>query len=336
MLAVGLPSGTAATPLDSAKYALDYWTANADVYTYEAGQLTAVVAGTHLTSPANYYVSGEVSFTAHFKQIAGDVSYTSVSHGSVSPSSEKVAFSEKTIDGAGTHAMAGTPEGSTVSPDADYEFDYWTANVDVIVASDFSTIAAGGKITNDQLRGILITGDTTFTAHFKHLPVSVTYASDEHGTVGTASESVAIDKEYTSGEGMLAVGLPSGTAATPTDSAKYALDYWTANADVYTYESGQLTAVVAGTHLTSPANYYVSGEVSFTAHFKQISSEADSSNDTDNTGVPSGSSGSNSTGNSGGNPTPATGDTLLGTAVVIFLCTGVATALAALFRRRNY
>ena len=437
VLAVGKPTGTTATPLDSTKYALDYWTADKNVYTYENDALTTIAAGTKLTSPADYYVADDVTFKAHFKQIVGDISYTSAGHGSVSASSEKAVFSEQVIDTAGTKAMAGSPKGVTTNPDEDYMFDYWTASSEVIVSSDLSVITAGNKITNDQLSSIWITGDITFTAHFKAKPVTVSYTTDGNGTVSKTSQSVERASTYPLGSDPskeITVGQPRYGVDT-TANKNYMFNYWTASADVYVLDGStmQLSVYEAGRHLPNEnvELYYVaqdttytahffrtaydityeaashgavsptsermavdgtptgctitpddnyefshwtanvnvevasestepetgtttiaagdpitdeqlkravsfSGDPTFTAHFKQISSEADSSNDTDNTGVPSGSSGSNSTGNSGGNPTPATGDTLLGTAVVIFLCTGIATALAALFRRRNY
>ena len=266
-LSVGKTSGTTANPTDSTKYAYDYWIADKAVYKYENDQLTTVSAGTKLTSPEDYYVAEDVTFTAYFKQIAGDVTYKSAGHGSVSKESEEISFTEQAIDAAGTKAMAGTPTGSTPNPNDDYEFDYWTANVDVISVTDFSTLTAGSKITNDQLSSIYITKEAIFTAHFKHKPVTVTYKAEGNGSVDKGSESVEIDKEYKSGEETLPVGKLGGAAATPTDSTKYALDYWTADKAVYKYENNQLTTIDAGTKLTSIADYYVAEDVTFTAHF---------------------------------------------------------------------
>ncbi len=268
MLPVGQPGGATATPFDSAKYALGYWTADKDVYKYENAQLTTIAAGAAIASPEDCYVADAVTFTAHFKQISGNVTYISADHGSVSPGFETVAFSEQAIDAAGTKAMAGTPSGVATSPDAGYEFDYWTANIDVISVTDFSVFAAGDKITNEQLGASLITKDATFTAHFKHKPARISYTTDGHGSVGKDSESVEIDKEYKSGENMLPVGQPGGTTATPLDSTRYAFDYWTADKDVYTCKDDELTTIAAGTKLDRlPADYYVAEDVVFTAHF---------------------------------------------------------------------
>ena len=267
-LSVGKTSGTTANPTDSTKYAFDHWTADKDIYKLEGDKLTTTPAGTGLASTEGYFVTGDVTFTAHFKQIAADVTYESAGHGSVSKASEKVTFSEETIDAAGTKAMAGTPTGSTPNPNADYEFDYWTANVDVISVTDFSTLTAGSKITNDQLSSIYITKEAIFTAHFKHKPATVTYAAEGNGSVDKDSESVEIDKEYKIGGSELPVGLPSGTTTTPFDSNKYAVGYWTADKNVYTCNNEELTAIASDTKLdNSPAHYYVAEDVTFTAHF---------------------------------------------------------------------
>ena len=268
MLPVGQPGGATATPFDSAKYALSYWTADKDVYKLENDKLTTIAAGATIASPKDCYVADAVTFTAHFKQISGNVTYTSAGHGSVSPKTETLAFTEQTIDAAGTKAMASTPSGVATSPDAGYEFDYWTANIDVISVTDFSVFAAGDKITNEQLGASLITKDATFTAHFKHKPARVSYTTDGHGSVDKDSESVEIDKEYKSGENVLPVGQPGGATATPFDSTRYAFDYWTADKDVYTCKDDELTTVAASTRLDClPADYYVAEDVVFTAHF---------------------------------------------------------------------
>ena len=267
-LAVGKLGGTTATSTDSTKYAFDYWTADKDVYKLENDKLTTIAAGTAIASPEDCYVADAVTFTAHFKQISGNVTYTSAGHGSVSPKTETLAFTEQTIDAAGTKAMASTPSGVATSPDAGYEFDYWTANIDVISVTDFSVFAAGDKIRNEQLGASLITKDATFTAHFKHKPARVSYTTDGHGSVDKDSESVEIDKEYKSGENVLPVGQPGGATATPFDSTRYAFDYWTADKDVYTCKDDELTTVAAGTRLDRlPVDYYVAEDVVFTAHF---------------------------------------------------------------------
>ncbi len=273
-LPVGKPAGTTATPTDSTKYAFDYWTADKDVYKYENGELTTVAAGTKLdSSPEDYYVSGDVTFTAHFKYLKGDITYISAGNGSVSPNSEVVTFFEQIIDAADTKAMAGMPTGATTNPDEDYKFGYWTASSDVIVTSDLSVIAAGDKISNEQLGSILVTGDTTFTAHFNAKPVTVSYTTDGNGTVSKTSQSVERTSIHPLGSDPtkeLTVGQPRyGVSATP--NRNYMLNYWTASADVYVLDGStmQLSVYKAGTHLPNEnvELYYVAQDTTYTAHF---------------------------------------------------------------------
>ena len=55
------------------------------------------------------------------------------------------------------------PLGSTETPNDGYTFEYWTANVDVTL-KDGTTIAAGKKLTSEQIKNVVVHSDITFTA----------------------------------------------------------------------------------------------------------------------------------------------------------------------------
>ena len=270
-LPVGQPSSITATPTDSTKYEFAYWTASENVYSYDGGELTVVTAGEQIASPADYFVAGDVTFTAHFKQIAVTITYTSAGHGTTDKDSVSAELCETgTLPDGATSIKLAQSNHVMANPAEDYEFAYWKANKDVYTRNATGQLTA--HPTGEELISTtwLVAEDITFTAYFKHKPATVTYTTDGHGSVGKQDESVEINVEYPSGQEMLPVGKPAGTTVTPSDSTKYEFGYWTADKPIYKYEDGELIAIDADTKIASPADYYVSGEVTFTAHFKHL------------------------------------------------------------------
>ena len=164
---VGGPVGSVYQPKPSEGYEFAYWTTDEDVYSLSDDKLTAIPEGTHLTGAevASCYISRDTTFEANFVHVTPyTVSYETDGNGSVATKSEDI---QNAFD---------SPKGTKVTPNKGYEFDYWTASIDVqIPGEDGSanpiTIAQGEKITDEQLKKVLVTDDITFTAHFKQTSV---------------------------------------------------------------------------------------------------------------------------------------------------------------------
>ena len=164
---VGGPVGSVYQPKPSEGYEFAYWTTDEDVYSLSDDKLTAIPEGTHLTGAevASCYISRDTTFEANFVRVTPyTVSYETDGNGSVATKSEDI---QNAFD---------SPKGTKVTPNKGYEFDYWTASIDVqIPGEDGSanpiTIAQGEKITDEQLKKVLVTDDITFTAHFKQTSV---------------------------------------------------------------------------------------------------------------------------------------------------------------------
>ena len=281
LLTVGMIFGSTATPSDSSKYAFDYWTTDSVIYRLDplTHLLYDVINVPYFESLDDYYVDGNVTFTAHFKQLKGDVTYTTDGNGSVTSDFETVTFTEQTVDSQGTKAMAGTPTGATTKPKEGYVLDYWRASEDVINASDLSIIYAGNHITDEQMHGgLLITKDTEFKAYFE-CASTVTYKTDGHGEIlSDTTEQVIRNESYFKAEDLtttLKVGMPGKPQIAA--STNYVFDYWTADQDVYNLvwsaarDTYLLEKVEADTQLTTEqlASYYVADDTTFTAHFKR-------------------------------------------------------------------
>ena len=348
------PSGAA--PVANKNYVFDGWTWDVDVYEETTSEtsstpvmtpVSAAPSGSALDEdlPSYYYVAGDVTYTAHFKKVRGVVTYETDGNGSVKPTSETVAFTEQVINSQGDKAMAGTPTGSATTPNKDYEFAYWTSNVDVIKASDLSIISAEDPITNEQLlSGLLITKDATFTAHFKQttpLTYTVTYTSAGNGSVNPTSEQVA--------EG----DSPKGPT-TITPDAGFEFSHWTADKDVVVANEdatqaisltandneaepqAATTTITAGDTITSEqfSRILVADDVEFEAHFKEIKVDPEPEPKPVDPDNPDGGDTIKPTDGTTGKLTPKTGDTLPGATTAVALGAGVAVAGAALLKKR--
>ena len=257
-----------------------YWTADKEVELLDSAK-TTISEGKPITQADLLLikVTSDLTLTAHFKQLKGDVTYTTDGNGSVTPGFETVTFTEQTVDSQGTKAMAGTPTGATTKPKEGYALGYWRASKDVINASDLSIIYAGNHITDEQMHGgLLITEDTEFKAYFE-CASTVTYKTDGHGEIlSDTTEQVIRNESYFKAEDLtttLKVGMPGKPQIAA--SANYAFDYWTADQDVYNLawsdarDTYLLEKVEADTPLTTEqlASYYVADDTTFTAHFKR-------------------------------------------------------------------
>lgn len=108
-----------------------------------------------------------------------DITYASDEHGKISG-----ITNESIISG-------NNPSGSSTTPDENYEFVYWTANVDVELM-DGTVIKAGEPITSEQLRQIKVTQPIAFTAIHKDTtnPADPVAAPDTGNPTGEMNAAV--------------------------------------------------------------------------------------------------------------------------------------------------
>lgn len=116
---------------------------------------------------ANGAASGIDFYARQYK-----VNYTAGEGGSVNPSSEDVP-------------SGNNPAGSTQTPADGYEFDHWTADKDVTL-NDGSIIKAGEKITEEQIKNVIVHDNINFTAHYSKVEATPKFPN-------TGSSTKAID-----------------------------------------------------------------------------------------------------------------------------------------------
>lgn len=114
------------------------------------------------------------------------VRYTTDGHGTVDPEEEQRFAGEN-------------PEGSEQIPDEGYSFTGWTVDRPVRL-EDGTVIEAGGSITADQIRKVVVAGELTFTAHYEPVWKITTKAVN-----GTISEE---EKNIPSGENRVVTYTP--------------------------------------------------------------------------------------------------------------------------------
>lgn len=110
------------------------------------------------------------------------VNYTAGEGGSVDPSSEDVP-------------SGNNPAGSTQTPADGYEFDHWTADKDVTL-NDGTIIKAGEKITEEQIKNIIVHDNINFTAHYSKVEATPKFpntgsSTKEIDAAGIATISIA-------------------------------------------------------------------------------------------------------------------------------------------------
>ena len=329
------PSGCEAIPDENyGNYVFDYWTASDWVYVDGEGSYKS---GTPLTSDqiklidlgriANVY---DLTFTAHFAKLH-TITYEAGAHGSVSPTTEQVKEGY-------------APAGPTIVPDANYAFDYWTANKNVEVAdadtqavmladsnsdveaqASTTTIDKGEAISTDEFSRIVTSDDVTFTAHFKRTaPYTVTYTTDGNGSVTPETEEVLEGKS------------PKGPSITP--NANFEFDYWTANTEVYYIDDeNNIVEFDVDDQISADElkKLSVEEDVVFTAHFKEAPVDPEPEPvDPDDPDNPDGGDTIKPVDGEGGKLVPKTGDTLPGVTAAVALGAGVVVAGVALLKKR--
>ncbi len=266
------PSGS--TPTPDTGYELDYWTVatgtmdsgtvicnNVCLYNTDGTLLRTIAASDHLTSDQvkhlgfEYGKEANITLVAHFKRTASyTVTYATAGHGSVSPTSEQVQ-------------EGSSPAGATPTANTGYEFDYWTASIDVQIPSesggDTITIAKGEKITTEQLKQVWVTDDTTFTAHFRKAVANVTYETDGNGTVDPTSDRIALDA-------VSCRGAVDADSITLSPNPGFRLAYWTADKPIY-YKLDENTwaEIEANTPVDDLTDIYVADDTTFTANLER-------------------------------------------------------------------
>ena len=329
------PSGCEAIPDENyGNYVFDYWTASDWVYVDGEGSYKS---GTPLTSDqiklidlgriANVY---DLTFTAHFAKLH-TITYEAGAHGSVSPTTEQVKEGY-------------APAGPTIVPDANYAFDYWTANKAVQVAdadtqavmladsnsdveaqASTTTIDKGEAISTDEFSRIVTSDDVTFTAHFKRTaPYTVTYTTDGNGSVTPETEEVLEGKS------------PKGPSITP--NANFEFDYWTANTEVYYIDDeNNIIEFDVDDQISADElkKLSVEEDVVFTAHFKEAPVDPEPEPvDPDDPDNPDGGDTIKPADGADGKLVPKTGDTLPGVTAAVVLGAGAVVAGAALLKKR--
>lgn len=126
------------------------------------------------------------------------------------------------------------PSGSKQTPNAHYEFEYWTADVDVDIKDGnvTRTIKAGEKISMEQIANVVVDKNIIFTAHNKTFVVE--YKSDDHGKITGTTKENRNSNEH-----------PGGS--TQEADANYEFAYWICDKDV---ELTDGTKIAAGQPIT--------------------------------------------------------------------------------------
>lgn len=142
-----------------------------------------------------------------------------------------------------------TPTGSSQIPNNNYVFTYWTANKNVRL-KDGTTIPAGGQLTDEQVKEVVVESDITFTAHHATRFV-VKYESDDYG------EITGIDNENVD-----PYNHPSGSEQSPDEG--YIFSHWIADKDVTLEDS---TLIKAGDPILTDQikQVIVDQDITFTA-----------------------------------------------------------------------
>ncbi len=148
------PSGSTTTPIEH--YVLAYWAADKDV-TLEDG--TVITAGEAIAPEeiTQIVVTENLTLTAIHEEIHYHINYTSDDSGIITGIEDEDINIEQ------------NPTGSEATPNKGFEFDYWTADVDVVLV-DGTEIKAGEPISSDQVKQIVVEQDIVLTAVYKSSP----------------------------------------------------------------------------------------------------------------------------------------------------------------------
>lgn len=166
---------------------------NNDVNAFvKVGTTVSSYYGYHLTPPSNLLPMFGSTYT--FYVTKHNVYYNTDGKGTVSRESEKKFADEN-------------PSGSVDTPNSGYYLDYWTVDK-VVSLEDGTTIPAGGRITEAQIKNVLVNSDLTFTAHHApYLKVSYEWVGPHPGhdvpggkTDIKSGDEYSVDTSFTVGQ----------------------------------------------------------------------------------------------------------------------------------------
>ncbi len=326
-IAAGTPLGV--TPVPAKDYTFDYWSPSEEVYSYNSEGTPVVftpidTTTTKLESLSDCYITQDTTFTAHFRKAVANVTYETDGNGTVDPTSDRIDLSESTTLEDAAYVGAVDVDSITLSPNPGFQLAYWTANKPIYYKLDENTwVEIGVNTPVDDLTGIYVADDTTFTANLERYAYAITYKTAGGGTVSRETELVELG-DY-----------PVGCTITPNKG--YEFDYWTANVALEIDDGNNTdpqvegaTTIKAGDPITDEQLKLalLNDDVILTAHFKQtaVDPEPEPVNpDGGDTIKPADT----------GKLTPKTGDTLPGATAAVALGAGVAVAGAALLKKRH-
>ncbi|MCR8630375.1 InlB B-repeat-containing protein [Paenibacillus sp. N5-1-1-5] len=163
-------------------------------------------------------VTADITYTAYYTQNSYTVSYAAGTNGTISATSETVAYG---------NSPAAVP---TVTPTTGYMFAGWS--------SDGGTT----KLTSAQVTLTTVTADITYTAYYTQNSYTVSYAAGANGTISAASETVA--------HGNSPAAVP-----TVTPSIGYTFAGWSSDGGITKLTSTQVAATTVTADITYTAYY---------------------------------------------------------------------------------
>ena len=208
------PTGSETEPEPG--FVFDYWIADKDV---ELEDGTEIPAGFPIDDEevAQIIVEQPLELTAIHEDIRLNIVYESDEHGEITGITNELVIPDE------------NPTGSESTPEDGFVFDYWVADIDVILEDD-TEIPAGDPISPEQIPQIVVDEDIVFTAIHKDIRHKVSYESDDNGTITGTTDEVIVPEHN-----------PNGSDSEPEEG--FVFDHWVIDKDV-TLEDG--TVIKAG------------------------------------------------------------------------------------------
>ena len=203
-------------------------------YLFSHWEATPAVAFMSYTAETTTFVmpAADIVITAVFEEIPivnRTVTFVAGSNGALGTPNPNLTI----VQGATLGSAATIP---AQNPVAGHEFAHWTSN------------RHSGTFTTAQIRNLVITENTTFTAVFRSIPVinrTVTFVSGANGALGTPNQPLTV----ASG------GVLGSTTTLPTQnpSVNFRFAHWTSNRHSGTFTTAQLRglAIVENTTFTA-------------------------------------------------------------------------------------
>jgi len=200
----GNPSGTSKT-INSGYYEFK-WAVNKDVLLNDGKTIIKKGAPISVEQIKQISVEEDLVITAYHYKTKYFVNYINGDNGSIiGITSEEVSAN-------------GSILGTEVKAKDGYVFAYWIANKDVKLSTG-KIILANNKITNDEVKLIVVVDDLELKAEFVNINYNLIYQSDSNGLISGITKET---KHYHQN--------PSGTSV--VSNSGYVFAYWTANKDV--------------------------------------------------------------------------------------------------------